>query len=107
MTSGVGAAGPAVGEPSAGFMNQITAIMTWSMTGGTAARLHDIHVPTLVLHGGDDLLVPLPNGKLLAERIPGARLRVWDDAGHALIQEHADEVNEELAGHLAASSVRA
>jgi pimeloyl-ACP methyl ester carboxylesterase len=47
------------------------------------------------------------NGRLIAAGIPGSRLRIWDDAGHALIQEHADEVNDELARHLstAASSI--
>jgi 3-oxoadipate enol-lactonase len=73
--------------------------------GGTSQRLGNIETPTLVLHGGEDLLLPVGNGRLVAAGIPGARLRTWDDAGHALIQEHADEVNEELAGHLASASV--
>jgi 3-oxoadipate enol-lactonase len=94
-------------DMSAGFMSQITAIMSWSAAGGTADRLGAITTPTLVMHGGDDLLVPLPNGELLARKIPGARLREWDDAGHALLQEHADEVNEEMGSHLASASVSA
>jgi len=110
MSGNSGVGGPVLNTGSditAGFMSQITAIMNWSMAGGTASRLGRIQVPTLVLHGGDDLLIPLGNGRLLAERIPGARLRVWDDAGHALIQEHADEVNAELEGRLASASVDA
>jgi len=90
-----------------GFMTQLTAIMAWTMAGGAAQRLGEIKIPTLVMHGGEDLLVPLANGKVIAEGIPGARLRIWDDAGHALIQEHADEVNAELASHLATSDVPA
>jgi pimeloyl-ACP methyl ester carboxylesterase len=92
---------------SPGFMGQLTAIMNWSLHGGTAARLGEITAPTLVLHGGADNLVPLPNGQLLADGIPGARFRVWDDAGHALIQEYANDVNDELAKHLEAASVSA
>src|SRR3989442_1363603 len=58
---------------SPGFMGQLTAIMNWSLHGGTAARLGEITAPALVLHGAADNLVPLPNGQLLAGGIPGAR----------------------------------
>ena len=91
----------------AGFMTQLTAIMSWTLMGGSASRLGEIAVPALVLHGGADLLVPVDNGRLIAEGIRGSRLRIWDDAGHALIQEHAGEVNEELARHLAGADVSA
>lgn len=85
-----------------GFMAQLNAVMTWSLAGGAAARLGQITRRTLVLHGGEDLLIPVASGKLLADGIPGARMRVWDDAGHALVHEHAGEVNEELLRHLTA-----
>ena len=91
----------------AGFMTQLTAVMTWTMTGGTAARLPQIKAPTLVMHGAEDLLVPVANGKLIAAGIPGSQLRIWDDAGHALIHEDAAEVNEELSRHLASAPVGA
>ena len=90
-----------------GFVTQLTAVTMWTMTGGTSQRLCEIETPTLVLHGGSDLLVPLDNGKVIAAGIPGARMRIWDDAGHALIQEHAGEVNEELARHLAGAAAPA
>jgi pimeloyl-ACP methyl ester carboxylesterase len=83
-----------------GFMAQLNAVMTWSLGGGTSTRLGQIEARTLVLHGGEDLLVPVPSAKLLADGIPGARLRVWDDAGHALVHEHADQVNPEILAHL-------
>jgi pimeloyl-ACP methyl ester carboxylesterase len=89
----------------AGFMAQLTAVMTWTTSGGAFDRLPQIATPALVMHGGEDLLLPVGNGKLIAERIPGARLRIWDDAGHALVHEHADEVNEELSRHLSAAAV--
>jgi pimeloyl-ACP methyl ester carboxylesterase len=82
-----------------GGMNQGIAVGIWANGGGTQSRLGEISVPTLVLHGGDDNLVPGENGKLLADAIPGSRFRFWPDAGHALILEHADEVNAELLAH--------
>jgi pimeloyl-ACP methyl ester carboxylesterase len=51
----------------------------WHDTNG---RLRLIQAPTLVLHGGEDRIVPLVNGQRLADSIPGARFEVLDDAGH-------------------------
>jgi pimeloyl-ACP methyl ester carboxylesterase len=84
----------------AGFLGQISAIVSWMSAGGSASRLGQIAAPTLVLHGGEDLLLPVGNGKILARDIPGARLRIWDDAGHAVNVEYPDEVNAELLAHL-------
>lgn len=62
----------------------------WSLAGQyLAAGLHDraldlhrIHAPTLVLHGGRDILVPVANAELLARGIPNVELRILPDAGH-------------------------
>ncbi len=74
--------------------------------GGAAARLKEIDKPTLVLHGGEDLLLPVGNGKILARDIPGARLRIWEHAGHALNAEYSDEVNAELVAHFESAPAR-
>lgn len=52
--------------------------------------LPDISAPTLVVHGGDDLLNPVGNAALLADRIPGARLRLIPHARHAYFEEFRD-----------------
>jgi pimeloyl-ACP methyl ester carboxylesterase len=41
-------------------------------------------VPALVLAGGQDQVVPLASTRLVAERIPGARLEVDPDCGHTV-----------------------
>jgi 3-oxoadipate enol-lactonase len=51
----------------------------WHNCLGALSR---IAVPTLVVHGALDRVVPVANAHLLAERIPGARLRILEDAGH-------------------------
>jgi 3-oxoadipate enol-lactonase len=51
----------------------------WHDTNG---RLPSIAAPTLVLHGDEDRIVPLANGRRLADLIPHARLEVLEDAGH-------------------------
>lgn len=70
----------------------------WSLAGQyLAAGLHDraldlhrISAPTLVLHGADDILVPVANAELLAHGIPDAELHVLASAGHGLPFEHSD-----------------
>jgi pimeloyl-ACP methyl ester carboxylesterase len=94
-----GVTGIGSSEMSAGFMGQLMAVVGWMAAGGSASRLADIAIPTLVLHGGDDLLLPVANGRIIARDVPGARLRIWDDAGHALNAEYPEEVNAELVGH--------
>jgi pimeloyl-ACP methyl ester carboxylesterase len=59
----------------------------------TADRLHAIKVPTLVLAGGQDIITPPRYGRLVAERIPGARLEVLPEEAHQPFQEVPDEFN--------------
>jgi pimeloyl-ACP methyl ester carboxylesterase len=47
-------------------------------------RLKEVRVPTLVVHGVDDVLVPVENGRLVAGAVPGARLIELDGMGHDL-----------------------
>ena len=46
-----------------------------------------IGCPTLVLHGSADEFAPVVNARLIAERIPGATLRLFDGARHAYFEE--------------------
>lgn len=47
-------------------------------------RLGEISIPTLVLAGGQDQIVPLASTRLVAESIPAARLEVDPDCGHTV-----------------------
>jgi len=44
--------------------------------------LPDVRVPTLVVHGEADPLIPYENGVELSRRIPGARIRPLPNVGH-------------------------
>jgi pimeloyl-ACP methyl ester carboxylesterase len=59
-------------------------------------RLDRIEVPTLIVHGRHDRLIPVANAELLAERIPSARLRILEDSGHLYPTEQPD-VDEAIA----------
>jgi pimeloyl-ACP methyl ester carboxylesterase len=45
-------------------------------------RLQGVRVPTLVIHGKDDILVPIENGRMVAAAVPGARILELDGMGH-------------------------
>jgi pimeloyl-ACP methyl ester carboxylesterase len=65
------------GEPLA-FLHQAAVVATHD----AYARLNNVTAPTLVVHGEEDVFVPPANALVLAERIPGAKLRLWPEAGH-------------------------
>jgi pimeloyl-ACP methyl ester carboxylesterase len=58
---------------------------------GTYRRLPDLRAPTLVADGRRDILEPPRNSRIMARRIPRARLALYGGAGHAfLFQRRAD-----------------
>jgi pimeloyl-ACP methyl ester carboxylesterase len=66
----------------------------------TYGRLPQIKAPTLVLHGDLDLLVPPENGRILAERIPGAVLRLIPGAAHMFFWEQPEASAREIVQFL-------
>ena len=70
----------------------------------TAARLGEIAVPTLVVHGTDDEMLPVSNGRMIAERIPGAKLEIFDGVGHLFWVEEPERAAELLREHARAGA---
>ena len=60
------------------------------------ARLDRIEVPTFVVHGAQDRVIPAANAHLMAERLPNCRLTVLEDTGH-LYPTEAPEVDEAIS----------
>ena len=87
-----------MGEPPSllGYAGQVYAITGWS----SFPWLHRLRQPTLVLAGDDDPIVPLVNGRILARRIPGARLEVVRGGGHLFLLEESEAMAELVAGFL-------
>lgn len=57
-------------------------------------------VPTTVVHGDEDVLVPTERGVTLAESIPGARLVLVAEAGHLLTTDNEPDSAAAVLGHL-------
>ena len=54
-------------------------------------------VPTLILHGDDDQIVPLANSALLSAKIiKDATLKIYPSGGHGICATEKDKVNTDL-----------
>lgn len=59
-------------------------------------RLGSITAKTLIIHGTDDAAIPVDRARIMADRIPGARLAMIEGAGHLSAVEEPDAVNAQL-----------
>lgn len=82
---------------AAGYLGQVQGVMAWSCCD----RLGNIQVPTLVLHGEKDQLVPAGNGRMLAQRIAGARLVMLENASHIYPTDEPEAANDAVLRFLA------
>lgn len=84
----------------AGFSAVYDCIKAFSETDFTA-DLKKVTVPTLILHGDDDQIVPIADSAQLSVKlIPGAVLKVYKGAPHGMCSTHKNEVNADLLAFL-------
>ena len=69
----------------------------------TWERLPELRMPVLVLHGSEDYVMPPGNGELLARRIPGARMVLFDGLGHLFFHEDPQRAVDAILEFLALS----
>ena len=74
--------------PPFSFARQVQAVAAHN----TSSQLDQIKVPTMVITGREDRLVPPQNSKMIAERIAGAILKVLP-GGHLFMAEYPEEFN--------------
>ena len=60
-------------------------------------QLADIRVPVHVLHGTADTVVPVENGRILADRLPNTQFTPIEDGSHYFFVEEFETVNDSLA----------
>ena len=83
-----------------GHKNTYDSIAAFSATD-FRADLKKFDIPTLVIHGDDDQIVPIDaSGKASAALIKGAKLIVYPGAPHGLTDTHKDRVNQDLLDFL-------
>lgn len=82
-----------------GFARHMAAIMA---SGSRVELLKAIKAPSLVIHGRDDVLVPLACGVDTARRIPNAALKIIDGMGHNLPESLVPILTDLVADHVLA-----
>ena len=73
-----------------GYATQLYSIAGWS----SVPWLWRVKMPTLILNGDDDPIVPALNGKIMAALLPDAELHVLEGGGHLFLLERTAEVAE-------------
>jgi pimeloyl-ACP methyl ester carboxylesterase len=76
-----------------GTMRQTAAI---AANGNRKQNLATINVPTLIIHGKEDPLVPVEGGIDTADAIPGAELLLFDGMGHSMPPEVAPQIMDAI-----------
>jgi pimeloyl-ACP methyl ester carboxylesterase len=79
----------------------IMAQMQACIAHDTKDRLGEIELPTLVIHGTVDQMLPVANGRMIAGLIPGAELELLDGVGHMFFWEQAERSAELIGSHAA------
>jgi non-heme chloroperoxidase len=80
----------------AGHKNTLDCIRAFSETD-FSSDLAKFHVPTLILHGDDDQIVPIGASALAASKlVKNAKLVVYPGAPHGIISTHRERVNGDL-----------
>jgi len=82
------------------YFAQLQGIFSWE----AYSRLDQIKAPTLVIHGESDRLVPPGNGKLIAEKISGAKLMRLPHAGHIYTTDQGEAAQAGILEFLAAQT---
>lgn len=83
-----------------GVGRQLLAIVA---SGSRAEGLARVAVPTLVVHGRQDRLVPLTGGERTAALVPGAQLLVIDDMAHDVPRPHWETITDAIIENMAAA----
>ena len=116
LINGVSERGAALlvrGEPGIGKSTLLAAAVRYAETAGMRilratgvqseaqlpfAGLHQlVDVPTLIVHGDDDQIVPIVASALASSKIvEDATLKIYEGAPHGLVVTHKDQLNEDL-----------
>jgi len=85
-----------------GFKGAVDCIKAFSETDFTE-DLKKIDVPTLIMHGDDDQIVPIADSALLsAKLIKGSTLKIYPGLSHGMCSTHKDQINTDLLAFIKA-----
>jgi 3-oxoadipate enol-lactonase len=86
-----------------GYRGQLQGIFGWE----AYSRIAQITVPTLVIHGQNDRLVPPANSRLIAEKMPGAKVVLIPNASHIFETDQPAAARQAILEFLSGQQLRA
>jgi non-heme chloroperoxidase len=87
----------------AGFNGAYDCVKAFSETDFTE-DLAKFNIPTLILHGEDDQIVPIDDSALLSSKmIKDSQLKIYKGAPHGMCSTHKDQINADLLAFIKAS----
>jgi len=91
----------AIGMTRAVPVPTIVAQMQACVAHDTSARLAQLSMPTLIVHGTADQMIPVANAEIIHRLIPGSRLEILDGVGHLFFWELPERSAELVRDHAA------
>jgi pimeloyl-ACP methyl ester carboxylesterase len=73
-------------------------------TPDRTSRLHEIQVPTLVIHGTEDAILPLDHGIAVADGITDSKRMIMDGVGHEIPEQLLPEIINEIVANIRRAS---
>ena len=86
------------GRGAPGLRDAVRAMIAHDIRG----EVPRLDAPALIVHGREDMLVPLADSQWLARRLPRAQLEIFDDTGHLVMVERPVRFNDALLRFAAA-----
>ncbi|HEV2924008.1 MAG TPA: alpha/beta hydrolase [Solirubrobacteraceae bacterium] len=91
----------AIAERRAVAVPVVMAQLQACLAHDASTRLGELTTPTLVIHGTEDQLLPVENGRQIASLMPGSKLEIFDGVGHMFFWEQPERAAELLRAHAA------
>ena len=85
----------------AGNSRQLAAILD---SPDRTEALRRLNVPSLILHGEDDQLVPVACGVATAKAIPNAKIKTYPGMGHTLPNQLYNDISKQILEHIKAAT---
>jgi pimeloyl-ACP methyl ester carboxylesterase len=86
-----------------GFGNEIRVApdVAKAVAAGRYGRWSEFDLPTLIMHGDDDQVVPIGASAMRSSKlVNGAKLKVYPGLPHGMATTHAEQINEDLLAFL-------
>ena len=71
-------------------------VLHWLQEDRAWDKIARLTMPTLIINGKADIVIPPLNSVILSERIPHAKLLQWEDGGHAILFQYPEEIAAEI-----------